>query len=613
MADFYVDAESGDNSNDGRSRSEPVRSITRAIELASDPRLRMGGTIHVQPGTYGPETDEMFPLLVPPSFYLRGADRDRTIIRFTGEMRTADGMTLTYLMGEAIHAGRGVSNLTLEADPSPTLSSDSCNFMDGINVINGGTRIEDVTVRAGDAIPPEYHGFATGIYVKGVENATISNVRVERCGLGITTYRVGVPSVEGGEFIDNNVGVTVGSGGTRVQGAHFQRGLTGAHIDTTSTANILNNIFSGQEHGIIIGNPWLSGPIPGPGPTVQLNSINDVYYGIICEGEGEALVEDNTIEDFTVGVLIRRNAAPLLRRNLVLRPSGITVNFHFLKIIEGARPALEENEFRDDGGGGLWTWSRIESVCDLGGGGRSRGGNHFGRMEGLIDFSLPEGGEIFAMHNYWRRLPVPNSQVEEVACPKLSGYCCGRYCCPFWRRQAGANALGGTMPEILFSIPVVAHRMFGTRYVARRASLRLSGRLGLVFESPFSIGQEEIPVSIVDQSHGTRFSIEEIRALFVPDASLEYTEGFTINEIWRQAGIEFRLVTTVDHMIESHLADFMPRDSSIEVGYARRFNRPGALNIYFVRDLERNRGIASLYVPNEKVDNSYGHYRFHGP
>jgi hypothetical protein len=161
-------------------------------------------------------------------------------------------------------------------------------------------------------------------------------------------------------------------------------------------------------------------------------------------------------------------------------------------------------------------------------------------------------------------------------------------------------------PAPIYTVPVVARRVFGTRYAGgayldrRRASddpdfflpadlppMAVRGRVGDVRP-------------VIDRGHGTRRSWEELRAVFTPDASLDHTEGLTVNDLWREAGVEFRIVEEVDDMIASDVADFVPADVRLWKPVFAPLHRLKAINLYFCRELEGRWGQGSIYLPHRE-------------
>ena len=167
--------------------------------------------------------------------------------------------------------------------------------------------------------------------------------------------------------------------------------------------------------------------------------------------------------------------------------------------------------------------------------------------------------------------------------------------------------------ELSLFVPVVAHRIYGTKYLKEELARKKPwlDRLALIELNVHNLSRNlQSTINIVaelDSNHGTKTTLQEIRAFFKSDSSLDYTtESPTVNLIWASAGIQFKLVATVDHMISSHYADFMPSGSDIfKINFAKRFNKPGVLNLYFVKELIAAKGIASIYLHGAEQDMSF--------
>ena len=132
-------------------------------------------------------------------------------------------------------------------------------------------------------------------------------------------------------------------------------------------------------------------------------------------------------------------------------------------------------------------------------------------------------------------------------------------------------------------VPVVGHRILGKTWVARRIQTRSSRFPGV------TLGAAALPQYImeptVDTTHGTRRTIDDVQRLFHEGDVPTHARERSVNRIWRDTGIQFVLVGIVDQMIDSDLADVLPRETRLWPDFAR-FNRRGALNIHFMRELE---------------------------
>ena len=140
-------------------------------------------------------------------------------------------------------------------------------------------------------------------------------------------------------------------------------------------------------------------------------------------------------------------------------------------------------------------------------------------------------------------------------------------------------------------VPVVAHRMFGRRFVP--VGTRTSGRRtpGGPFGLGVPLGPEVILEEVVDTDHGTRRSVEEIERLFHEGATPHFTRGFSVNLLWRPADVQFVLVGIVDETVDSHYADYLGSDSRFWPDLSR-WHDDSALNMYFFRRLAGGWGFA---------------------
>jgi hypothetical protein len=132
-------------------------------------------------------------------------------------------------------------------------------------------------------------------------------------------------------------------------------------------------------------------------------------------------------------------------------------------------------------------------------------------------------------------------------------------------------------------VPVAAHRLFGT----------VHRRFGLA-------GAAAPPV--IDMNHGTRRSLESIRAFFSDEPSLPHTAGWSVNGLWAPRDVAFALTGIEDHMIDSDKADLLPLDVREEPDWTR-LNRRGAINIYFLHEIEGawGKGFAEMHPNRYRV------------
>jgi len=154
------------------------------------------------------------------------------------------------------------------------------------------------------------------------------------------------------------------------------------------------------------------------------------------------------------------------------------------------------------------------------------------------------------------------------------------------------------MTDPTYTINVIAHRLFGTRYEVVEG---LPDRDPPNLFHPIQVLPQHLRFRrqlqlFTDYEHGTTRSEENIRALFTRNPAYRYPGDKTLNDIYAPAGIQFRLVGVLDQTIESHLADFALHSQQSSI--ARRFHQPDAINIYLIREIPGAFGTAQLYSPH---------------
>lgn len=138
-------------------------------------------------------------------------------------------------------------------------------------------------------------------------------------------------------------------------------------------------------------------------------------------------------------------------------------------------------------------------------------------------------------------------------------------------------------------VPVVAHRLFGTKFLPITLGTARSHPVEYIVERIIERNTAaQIPV--LDTDHGTRRSKESIVAFFSDEPSLPHTTGWSVNTLWARSDIVFELVRIKDHRIDSGQADLMP-DRRTQPDWSQ-FNRKGSLNVYFCLEIEGARGEA---------------------
>lgn len=397
--DYFVDVATGLDTNNGE-LGNPVRSITRAVEIASTNETTPGrdsGRIFVSAGLYQPP-GELFPIHIPPAFDLIGAGRVSTTIRFTGAVTvSSDAPPVTYWGGTAIVAGRRIQGLTLETTPEPP--GYSCSAMRGIDCSINNTVIEDVHVLLPEPFDSD-RGFNDGLRMRGI-NGRINQTRIERMannrGLLLENSAVTVTNLEMREAHL----AAPNQQGSNVSSSFFE---TFSYARLSGDVRFERNVFRGVWLGAYGSDGSSPAPVIGPG--------NDIL-GTGVQATGNAIVEDNDIRgSFTLECL--GAGTPVIRGNTIRVREDSLRSHYLLWVGFPSSPLIENNRFntfKPTTGEVAWFSRqvaplRVESEADFGGGPQgSTGQNHFGCMVSTPARSKIDvfgGGTVHMSNNYWR-------------------------------------------------------------------------------------------------------------------------------------------------------------------------------------------------------------------
>jgi hypothetical protein len=144
-------------------------------------------------------------------------------------------------------------------------------------------------------------------------------------------------------------------------------------------------------------------------------------------------------------------------------------------------------------------------------------------------------------------------------------------------------------------LPVVAHRVFGLQHSVGTAWS--SAATASNWDNSFLMAMDQLAASGTEDepdqapaplelatlvSPGTRRTIDEIRDFFDGEGRAASTGDDSVNAVWEQADIRFKLTAIVDHAIRSDHAVLMGDPHQ----YARRLTHPGVVNVYFVRAID---------------------------
>ncbi len=278
-SDYYVDAESGDDGNDG-SQGSPWKTITHALDSvtgsAGDPV-----TIHVAAGTYAASTNgETFPLHTKSYVSLSGEDRQTTIL---------DAENAAYHVMDCTND----DNLTIEGFTITRGYANGGSYDEhGAGILCG---VDGSPIIRNNIITGNYAHAHAAIYCHSGGSATIEgNLITENVGLeggGVCCYR------SGSVLIDNNI-ITK----NEARGGYGASGDGGGIRCYESSPTIRNNIISGNTATTGVGGSGFGAGIfcDDSSPTIQNNTItNNTGQGdggaIYCENSSSPTVTDSIL------------------------------------------------------------------------------------------------------------------------------------------------------------------------------------------------------------------------------------------------------------------------------------------------------------------------------
>ncbi len=272
---LYVDAATGDDSNDG-SEGHPFRTITHALDVAGGTD-KCPITIFVAAGTYAGSTNgEMFPLVMKSWVSIIGESSKTTILDAQGKAHHViycDSVANLSVEGFTIMGGN-----TAGATEPDTHGA-------GIFCSNSSLEIRDNVIRGNDADGDQGRG--GGVYCFKSSATILSNLITENTADTLFGSGGGIccdncsPTISTNTITENLAGDALGAGG----GIYCR----------DSSPTIDNNVLSRNEAG------W-GGAIACAStgsPTITNNTVSNNYGncggGMLCSGDASPLITDNDI------------------------------------------------------------------------------------------------------------------------------------------------------------------------------------------------------------------------------------------------------------------------------------------------------------------------------
>jgi len=325
VSDYYVDAELGDDDNDGL-RDTPWRRIIHALGSVRGSEA-IPVTIHIAPGIYSYTTNgETFPLRMRDYVSLAGDDRETTVLDAGGfsssvifcandEDVSIQGCTITGGDAYGRSSGDGRGGIFCQRC-SPTIKGNIIigNSGSGLYCEDGSPVIEDNIITHNSA--------GIGIHCES-DNwvMIIHNAISDNNGYGISYGGYASSSAIRGNTITGNSASGLNCyGSAHIEGNTISdNGGAGIYCRGDRHPVIHNNVISSNSiHGIYCQN---SATIVGN--MISGNAADDYYGeggGIYCSGSSSPLIMENTIvgnSATTGGGIYCDYSSPTIRDNII--------------------------------------------------------------------------------------------------------------------------------------------------------------------------------------------------------------------------------------------------------------------------------------------------------
>ena len=314
---IYVDSQLGNDSNKGM-RNTPLKTITRALEIASD-----NTTISLAPGNYNESTGEQFPIILKKSIALKGINGGQggsVVIEgngaFISHSAAEQSVTVAAIKKAVAITGVTVTNpdnrghgLWIEsASPQVSYSTFSRNGNTGLSV-NGNSN---------PVISNNYFhsNGGNGLLMYGTSRAQIIDNTFDSTGFGVSLVQDTKASLENNTFKGNRIAVILegNSQGTfrnNTITSSLETGLVAianSKADLGSATNPGNNVFRNNQkldiqnltaHTVSATGTEISGQTVG-----SLDFSNDARSSI---ASGQTQTDNATAADFS---RLRNNPLP---------------------------------------------------------------------------------------------------------------------------------------------------------------------------------------------------------------------------------------------------------------------------------------------------------------
>lgn len=261
----YVDGENGNDTSSGGAWTNPLRTLTYALDMVSS-----GDTLAVLPGSYDPDHGEAGSYFIPGGVALLGTSRESCLVYGSGGdysvLRLGDGATI---------AGLTVGNW--DEDQIAILTTGGGLIKDvavsepfGFSAIraDGGRdeRSSNVVIEACELVNATAPGTGTALELYYGTHCVVRDCTIGGWEFGLYINRDSDPLVERNTITDNAYGVFAAGGGELLTEPDLGGGARGSVGGNTIRGNTLLGVWNSTEATIwALDNTWTTDP-PTEGP-----------------------------------------------------------------------------------------------------------------------------------------------------------------------------------------------------------------------------------------------------------------------------------------------------------------------------------------------------------
>ena len=328
---IYVDPQQGDDSQSGNSQNAPLKTITKALELAES-----GTIIKLASGTYSEATGEIFPLIIKHNVTIEGSPGSRghnIVIEGNGYFLSPTGAGQNVALAARKNAG-GITGVTItnphnrghglwieSANPRVIGNSFTGNGNTGLSVNGNSAPLIDNNYF--------YNNGGNGLLVHGASQAEIKNNVFEKTGFGVSGIQNTSLLLTDNEFKGNRIGIILegeSQGILRNNNIEnsLESGLTAiakSRVDLGTNEQPGNNNFSrNRQFDIQNATP---NQIVAVGTEIDGKTAGNINFD---SGEGLSFTANNHDDSSRLSVTKTPKNHPLRRNISPLNPPSLNEN-----------------------------------------------------------------------------------------------------------------------------------------------------------------------------------------------------------------------------------------------------------------------------------------------